>query len=745
MSPPIRPIGPGEWETVGSIHAPADSGWETVGSIPAPFASDATRQRDIKGNWITAPGAARVAEDQLTFGLGPKLNAAMRALFTSESYQSASKDEKAKLKAAWEARGALPAAVVGNLPFLLKGALTKGPKAVATVAKELTTFRKVMTAAGAGAKFGAAQGIGSAEWDAAGQDLFERLNAAVEGGVKGAAFGAAAGGVFGTLGVAPGAIKRGSQNISARAAAATAAGVPLTVGQKLNNVFVKGMETAVAVLPTGRGVMGRFGEEQALAVKANAEKVAERMAGGAVPSIEEAGLAGIAEAKRIGERFEATRAPLADEFRQVVNTKFPANATGAMTNAEALAAAQGDAAAQATLRAEMRAALAQGQTMEQWAASPIARVNPTPTIDLPEVRTLADRLRAQSEKASFETEIRPVLADAEKIIADADAGVLDAADLLRLRTRLGAKANFSSPSEAPDPSQTYIKDLWRAVSGDVKGVAKAAGPDAEKALAAHDALVTTFRRTSATNPAGADFWAAVERAKTPQDAYRLLTTTPNNAQAARAIRAQMEPKVYDALAARRFLEMGRANATIQGVTEEIFSPEHLVSRWNEKGLTPEVKAVMFGTNGKLPEDMMGLLKTAKEIQSSSFYRNLSGTAGMLQGTQAFRDIANAAISATGAGGAGGLVTGAVSPIGTAVGLATPYLGAHAMTSGLANKGIDLTANLLRRIPSSVANTSERIGNAAARVSGNMGPENTGTTVQQGITDGLSLWNRLGGQ
>lgn len=503
-----------------------------------------------------------------------------------------------------------------------------------------------------------------------------------------------------------GGLARAGAGTLERIANARTSGIPLTAGQALDAPVVKSLENATAVIPTGRGVMGRFGQRQAEAAGARAEELATQLAGGSVPTREEAGIMAQRAAQRVGQEFEQARQPLMERFKGLLNDAFPTASTAAPpTNAELLRLNPNDPALRASLRAHTQA----GGTLQSWAALPSAP--PTSTgVPLSSTEKLVEEWTKQVGKKSAAKDLQPVLDEATALLDDARNGVLDAGDILSKRTKLGQRANFNSPLVAPDPARTEVKRLWRALSEDLKAAAKAAGPEAEQTLKAHDQMVRGFRESSRiNNPAGADFWAAVENAKTPEQAFNLVTNHPNNASAIRAIREKLTPEEFNPIAARHFLDLGKANPTAQTSAGDVFSPETFLTRWNGKGMTPAVQRELYGAGGDLPPTLQSFLKTADELKSSAAYRNPSGTAGMLQGTQLLRDIGT---TAQGAAMGGAAVTGHLGSLAATAGV--PLVAAKGFTAAPVLSAIEKVAGASKFTGNTLADALKALAPLAPR-------------------------------
>lgn len=582
----------------------------------------------------------------------------------------------------------------------------------------------------------------------------------------------ATGEALGALGgvVAKGLANKAGRTV-ARAADAEASGGRLTAGQLLDSPIVKTLETANAVVPTGRGIMGRFGAEQSRLAGDQANHLAELIAGGGkVPSREEAGNLAIDAAKRAVETRAGHRATilksLGDQHESMMSlltggTSLPSQEV-ANNSAQAIASRIG------------KSFEAERQPLFERAKLAINGGNPN-GIDLPAVRAFVQEHTPMLGQESAAGEIQPAIDYATKLLNDAKGGKLDAGDLLRRRTVLGSTANYSSPLTAPDPGQTYLKKLFTAVRSDVQSAAEKGGAGALDALGKHDELVRGFRADH--TPGGADFWGAVEDAKSPQAAFDMLTKHPNNAAALTAIQSRMTPQeiasVYprhianlsmtggkfdadafvknwngrgmspdvqhallggnkDAVAAARMLEdhaplakpldgttqierianartpsqafdlttnhpdnaamlhqlrniMGRDFDPIAarhfldlgaGKAEGAFSPESFLTKFGGKsGMTPEVRQALYSGKEPMHPAVDAFERHLNDVASSASYRNPSGTAGMLQGTQALRDIIDGVVAQA-------APTAALthSPAKTAAALIGPMVTAKAFTS-----------------------------------------------------------------
>jgi hypothetical protein len=191
-----------------------------------------------------------------------------------------------------------------------------------------------------------------------------------------------------------------------------------------------------------------------------------------------------------------------------------------------------------------------------------------------------------------------------------------------LRTAIGAK--LANPSLTDDIPTSQWKRLYGALSSDMEEVAKAAGPDAEKAFAransytkaGHDRIDGILERVSGRE-GGEKIYKAV---MTPSEMKEGATTL-------NAVMRSLAPDERKPAVAVFLKNLGKATSTNQDDVGSVFSSQTLLTNWNN--LSPEAKKTIAGASGDL-EFMRNLSTVAKAAnmakEGSKVFSNPSGTA-----------------------------------------------------------------------------------------------------------------------
>lgn len=230
----------------------------------------------------------------------------------------------------------------------------------------------------------------------------------------------------------------------------------------------------------------------------------------------------------------------------------------------------------------------------------------------------------------------------------AGGGPLPYAAVKQIRTAVG-DAMSEGPLVSGAPT-AKLKELYGALSRDMEAAAKAAGPDAEKALA----------RANQYTRAGMDrIENHLERVvgRTAEDTYRTLTRDPSNASKIATVLKSMDPAERDIVKATVIDRMGKANASQQGMDGEAFSASTFLTNWNK--LAARAKSVLFeGQGGQIRRDLDQVAKTAEMLREQSrVFANPSGTAAGLYNAGAIGASAYGVM--TGSLGTAGSILGAM--------------------------------------------------------------------------------------
>lgn len=225
--------------------------------------------------------------------------------------------------------------------------------------------------------------------------------------------------------------------------------------------------------------------------------------------------------------------------------------------------------------------------------------------------------------------------------------------LKELRSAIGAK--ITSPSLTDDIPTAQWKQLYGALSQDMKGAAQTAGPEAEKA----------FNQANSYTKAGhariENVLQPVVGKADPEDIFRAATSgMQEGASTIQGVMKSLPDASQRSVAATVLNRMGIAQAAKQDATGEVFSPETFLTNWNK--MTPDSKTALFSRYGlNFTDNLDKIADVASNLRTGSkIFSNPSGTeaaltsklgiAGIIYGTL-FGHPGTAAALAGGMGGA----------------------------------------------------------------------------------------------
>lgn len=445
---------------------------------------------------------------------------------------------------------------VGNASRALVGTGLSAGAGLAANAPQLAAqplIQAVSTMTGAGAQ-SAAQAAGAGQGG--------QLAAALAGGL---APGALAAGAPATVrGIARGTDPtKLNQNI----AAFEAAGTTPTVGQASENRVMRALESLIARVPGGAGVMQKKAATQADEVGTGLQKLADDLAPKTNPTT--AGRAieqGITGDGGFVSRFKEQASKLYDEL----DKHMPADTPVKLSATQAFLAKS----AAPTKGAEATSALLANPKLGQIGEA------------------LGQDLAGSGGALPYEA-------------------------AKSLRTRVGEMiANAGIVSDVP---RAELKQLYGALSQDIRAQA-AKNP---KALAAANRAENYYR-------AGLDRIEKVEsvvnRAGGAEKIFQAATSgTREGATTLRAVMQSLKPEESKILTSAVVRRLGRANPSAQNEVGDAFSTETFLTNWN--GLSKEAKASLFDRMGPdYRANMDNIARMAANLRSGSkVFRNPSGT------------------------------------------------------------------------------------------------------------------------
>lgn len=390
-------------------------------------------------------------------------------------------------------------------------------------------------------------------------------------------------------------------------------GMSPTAGQATGNRVFQGIEQAAGKLPTGATTMQNKFAGQVDDMGRTLTGV--RSGYGASDSTTEAGRALIKGAEGFVEKFKATASKLYGALDQYLPDNAPVSVTNTMN------------------------ALS-GVTSKFAAAPEIGKAVQNP------------KLRAYYEA---------FLADQG---ADPNAP-LPYSVIKAFRTKIGN--DISDPMVVADVPRAELKQLYAALSQDMRGAAQQAGPSA----------LMLFDRANAYNAAGMkrieEFIGDLAKAGTPEEAYRYaMGQAKDGATRLFALRRSMDPDKWGVLASEVLRKMGEPSPGMAGV-ESSFSPAKFLTEFKKLSESGAADALFKGTPyAALVPKLENLAKVAAAMKDTAAMANPSGTAS----ANVYMNILTG--GAIGAGASS--LTGNDPMTGAAAGVIGPYAAAKLMTS-----------------------------------------------------------------
>lgn len=246
--------------------------------------------------------------------------------------------------------------------------------------------------------------------------------------------------------------------------------------------------------------------------------------------------------------------------------------------------------------------------------------------------------------------------------------------LTRLRSAVGQELNDASLTS--DIPRTQFKQLYGAMSEDIKGAAESAG--------ALDAWRRTNTYTRAGNERLERLQPYMDKAAPEQAALKVLQSAKETPSEVRAVKRSVSPETWGKIAATAIDRLGKAAPGKQNELGTEWSPETFLTNWNRMHPTARQELLSGFENADQVRQMVEQTARAASMmrEGSRMWANPSGTA------------ANTAARSLVFGVPGGFAAaGAIDPV----------------TAVLAAAATPVTANLLAR-----ATTSPTVRNALMR-------------------------------
>jgi len=456
---------------------------------------------------------------------------------------------------------------------------------------------------------------------------------------------------------AVGPVQRYARGLATRTAGsdATRLGVDPTAGMVTGNNAVQIVEQSLGQMPGGAGPM----QEAAERVLAQMDQAAQDVGAQYGRAQTQQGAGGVmrAAAENAAERFAQRRQVLDDQLGQLIgdDTMVPT------PNVRALVA---------QLEAEL-------------AEAPASRAGV--------LQGTLDRARAILE------DVAPT--------RNAQGQATSAAGL-RFRTLRQIRTDIGRDLERPDvsgytpASEASARRLYAALSQDVSGAARGAGPDALTALRTHDRYVRFNRNTTIPT------LQKIADAGTDEHAFNIaMSAAKDGGSTLGRLRRSYTPEEWGVVASSVLSKLGRANAGRQeasavGEVADTFSPATFLTNWSK--LAPESKLALFGGTRyrEIVPELDALVRTAGRIKDAEKMANPSGTARNVIAAFTVLGVTPDILEGD-VGGAGATVAGAVL---------APRAAARLLTNPQFVRWLSATGNSVVRNPS---NWGVRLGQLTA--------------------------------
>lgn len=518
-----------------------------------------------------------------------------------------------------------------------------------------------------------------------------------------------------------------------------------SVGQASGNSIIQGAENLLAGGPTSAGVMNRFAERQAQDIGGGLQKMADDLARNA--SGERAGRAirtGIYGENGFTEQFKRNQDQLfskvdefipADKGVLLNNTRAafeslnnPVKVAGA-PNISALfrngrVGTFGDAVESdlalptkqqvsldeavgkvnqlyasrnaATQDAGRFAAFANDQANASNRYYPVSgqprapgRYTPAQQNALAGEKAAMEAADISRRRVSQAAEIEQTLGDLTAA-AQASGGRLPYEAVKKLRTLVGQELQDAGlMSNFP---RSKFKALYAALSEDLSGAAKEAGP----------AATAAYNRANLYTRAGMkrveDIESVIDRAGGGEMVFNAaMSGTRDGGTTLRSVMQSLPEESQRAVTGAVIKRMGLANPNAQDATGEVFNAATFLTNWNR--VSPEAKRALFDRHGKgFSQDMDRIARVVNNIKSGSkVFANPSGTANraaaLTYGGSLIASLFDPSLVTSGGLVGGGIGTNALARLMTNPAVVRELARATAMPTG----GVLATARNLQQI------------------------------------------------
>lgn len=489
------------------------------------------------------------------------------------------------------------------------------PRPETNLEKNVAGASKALVAAGTNAGAGLAAAAPELAANFGGQAVAAALGGGAQESAKNAGAGEGAQALAGLLGsIAPGAATAGSSaavrgllrggntdNILENLAAFQAAGTTPSVGQATQNPIARGLESLLAKVPGGSGVMAKKASQQAEDIGSQMGRYADQLAPGSDPT--EAGLAiqrGITGEGGFVDRFKDQSRVLYD----AVDKHMPGQTPVLVPATQALLAKLSTPINGADASS---AVLSNGTIAQLSKAIGIDTANsPQTGIDL--ARTLAGASRQNGGTLPYEA-------------------------IKGLRTMVGNKiADAGLISDIP---RGQLKQLYGSLSEDMRN-ATAQNP---QAFAANN-MAENFYRHGMAKIDNVD--SVVNKAGGPEKVFgAALSGTREGATTLNNVMSVLKPEEQNIVSSAVVRRLGLANPGAQNDTGDVFSTSSFLTNWNK--LSPQAKSVLFKNDSDMKANLDKIAAVTSNLrEGSKVFQNPSGTS---QGLTQISTATGAALAA----------------------------------------------------------------------------------------------------
>jgi hypothetical protein len=412
-------------------------------------------------------------------------------------------------------------------------------------------------------------------------------------------------------------------------AAFNSAGADPSLAQAAGTRRMQFLESGVSKIPGGAGVLQKAAEQQAKALRGGVDATVDQMApGGASP--ERAGRAitqGVTGPGGFRDQFNTKAETLYGAVDQYIPPDSPVDVSNTLA------------------------------TLDR-----VAKPNPL----APKTTAALINPKVASIRGALQEDLGP------------NGTALPYSTLSDLRSRVGSMLTGSEL--VTDIPRAQVKQLYGALSDDLRGAAQAAGPDAVQAFSRAS---NYYRAGMARMDTLSD---VLDKSGGPEQVFNgAMSGTKDGATRLRSIMQSLEPEQQQVVASTVFKRMGQASAGNQNAAGDVFSPETFLTNYNK--MSPEAKSALFDRFPDLRAHADNLAEVAGNLRDGSkVFRNVSGTAGAENQTHTLRDLLIGTLMGGGGAAAGAegyhhLGAPGLALAGGALGVpVAAHIGARAITS-----------------------------------------------------------------